>query len=841
MSSASHDTSEPAKPLHPNPSFTRWVRHTPYILITQLIAGVAFIASAIYYAFSAWDKGFEKLGIAQVIEINQWLHIPLLLGAAIYLAYYLDANQEGAARTRLLWDLLFGRTPHSSDERWKETWRRMGLRAEDAVRSFKIYFLFFIVSMLVYYAWSLAYHGQVPEPAPKPMFSRMLMLVIDDYVGYVINTLGGSALLLCFLQLKAPQRLLWPIWNSGMGIAVAVVTVLACLLPLGLVLPLVENGQPHNIAGTLKDYMVLLSWVSGVYNAATLMVLISRLDSKLIGLQSWLVGVLYAYAAVQSLFAAFPPEKMIEIKALTLYLVLFLKVYFFFIVHYALMQGRIYCYMVSAPRFRARWDRHRKEERKTVRAHYVAVVIKGILHGGALEKVIAMRKYVIHWFLRHISSLFVGAFVFVTGWGIAGYMMDPGKVEWIGTWTKTINSWHLFILPAALLLFIITWDARTPKNHLYYVNVAKERWRKLHGSFPEWKDTSGSVPDWYATYTNKLPEATERINTWFCMFMYMLFVFYAVQYMYPGVKPNEEGYVDLNTAINGQVGVFLNNATGLFLFLCFLQLARPRSCDRYGKLRMRHARLVWICFAAFTALQLLTVLLWITNVGEHAGEVHHTSILLWETCSGLLVAICFALFTARFDGTLMWQNLAEIRWLMIYAAIQPLLVTFGSGDQVFELLHLLTIIQALILKAWLMVVVWRAIHRGGITSYLLMFPDLDDLTNRIFRNYFLVRMARHSTGNTVEVYHDGQLVFSSVDHCHGHHSYANMLTELKEISSIPANYERFEMNGAYRLVLKRTPARIVYEGRMDFANIRRLKKFIRTASTQLPHFKATYE
>jgi hypothetical protein len=79
--------------------------------------------------------------------------------------------------------------------------------------------------------------------------------------------------------------------------------------------------------------------------------LIARLDSKLIGLRSWLILVLYSYSAVQPLFAVFEQKALVfqQIQTLVLIAVFLCKVYFFLIIYYTLQTGRMLNYVFCFP------------------------------------------------------------------------------------------------------------------------------------------------------------------------------------------------------------------------------------------------------------------------------------------------------------------------------------------------------------------------------------------------------------------------------------------------------------------------------------------------------------
>jgi hypothetical protein len=86
--------------------------------------------------------------------------------------------------------------------------------------------------------------------------------------------------------------------------------------------------------------------------------LIARLDSKFIGLRSWLILVLYGYSAVQPLFVVFERPDVVfqEMQTLVLIAVFLLKVYFFLIIIYALQTGRMLNYVFCFPTLNRRID-----------------------------------------------------------------------------------------------------------------------------------------------------------------------------------------------------------------------------------------------------------------------------------------------------------------------------------------------------------------------------------------------------------------------------------------------------------------------------------------------------
>jgi hypothetical protein len=92
-----------------------------------------------------------------------------------------------------------------------------------------------------------------------------------------------------------------------------------------------------------SEYPAAFDALSGTINAIVLALLVARLDSKLLGLPSWLICILYFYAGVQPMFVVFElhPEVYAGIKTAVLWVVFIFKIYFFLIIFYSLQTGRM--------------------------------------------------------------------------------------------------------------------------------------------------------------------------------------------------------------------------------------------------------------------------------------------------------------------------------------------------------------------------------------------------------------------------------------------------------------------------------------------------------------------
>jgi hypothetical protein len=173
---------------------------------------------------------------------------------------------------------------------------------------------------------------------------------------FALNNFSLWFAFLCFTVLYLPspdkktqnkQRRL--VYFSGL-----VIVMLTLSLPL-----LLSMGSRVSItASSLTSYFTVFDAVSGILNAIVLALLIARLDSKLIGLPSWLIGLLYCYSAVQPLFAVFeqPAPVFQSIQSFVLIAVFVFKVYFFLIIMFTLQTGRMLNYLFCFPFLNRRVD-----------------------------------------------------------------------------------------------------------------------------------------------------------------------------------------------------------------------------------------------------------------------------------------------------------------------------------------------------------------------------------------------------------------------------------------------------------------------------------------------------
>ncbi len=178
----------------------------------------------------------------------------------------------------------------------------------------------------------------------------------SEFINYSLNTLGLLFIFLCFTILYLPANGLKTIERQRILLYFSTLTAVLLILSFPLILLIKIRGRIT--PSELTAYVTGFNALSGTLNAFTLALLIARLDSKFIGLPSKLICILYGYSAVQPLFVAFeqPGEIFQIIKTFVLIFVFIFKIYFFFIIIYALQTGRMLNYLVCFPTLEKRVD-----------------------------------------------------------------------------------------------------------------------------------------------------------------------------------------------------------------------------------------------------------------------------------------------------------------------------------------------------------------------------------------------------------------------------------------------------------------------------------------------------
>ncbi len=406
----------------PNPTFLAWLKSQTALFVSQIVGLVSVLLSLTYYGshlYEAIEQDKETIETAnQNIQLFiDYAHVGILFIFIVWLIKVLEENDRGRYRVGLVYKQVFNEDLTRA--------QRSSLRRTSKLqlRRFKKYFLCFWCVMWVLYIVFTFKHTLQPITSPNspgdevtvikcpesysdyncyriptPSSSREMITVdcprnIEGHCYgfpdkkldakevfkrsaypvsvFALNNLSLWFAFLCFSVVNLPspdkktqnkQRRL--VYFSGLVIL---------LLTLSLPLLLAMGSNVSITASSLTSYFTVFDAMSGILNAIVLAVLIARLDSKLIGLPSWLIGLLYCYSAVQPLFAVFeqPGAVFQSIQSFVLISVFVFKVYFFLIIMFTLQTGRMLNYLFCFPFLNRRVDSifENQFEIKTEREH----------------------------------------------------------------------------------------------------------------------------------------------------------------------------------------------------------------------------------------------------------------------------------------------------------------------------------------------------------------------------------------------------------------------------------------------------------------------------------------
>jgi hypothetical protein len=339
--SIAHPTS-----VAPNPSFFGWLRHHAVLFFGQIVGLISAIASFVYYVRAAikdTELGDLNRHLLVLFDCGHLLFIFLFICVLIYV---LDDNDRGRFHARKVQERVFNEKLSREDQ------EALLNEGQAQVAQFKRFFLFFWVAMFFLYLAFLGKHVASSD-------ANKLVITIGDlittsafpFLTFALNNVSVWYIFLCFTILYLPARDEQSTRKRNRVIRFS----LFALSVLVLSFPLVLFSQSSEIASTqdptLLNCYTYFDAISGIINAIVVAMLIARLDSKLIGLRSWLILVLYSYSAVQPLFAVFEQKALVfqQIQTLVLIAVFLCKVYFFLIIYYTLQTGRMLNYLFCFP------------------------------------------------------------------------------------------------------------------------------------------------------------------------------------------------------------------------------------------------------------------------------------------------------------------------------------------------------------------------------------------------------------------------------------------------------------------------------------------------------------
>ena len=345
----------------PNQPFFSWLRtHTTLFIgqIIGLLGGISVPIALFYYSHAIpTDVEWETVGHFVI-----YAHLLFLVVFIAVLIRTLDKNNIGNYRARLVYKKLQGVKTNLDD---------LEAYSSKQVARFKRRFLCFWISMLCLYL-IFAFEPMfsvVPEDCLKLLpIKEMFRTELFPILSFILNNISLILIFSCFSVLYLPTPAARPShgpWAHFYRLVLCLiqkssrrrlykrelrqrtlVTLFALvILVLTLAFPLLMLPK-IGVETNWSEYPAAFDALSGTINAIALALLVARLDSKLIGLPSWLICVLYFYAGVQPMFVVFElhPEVYAGIKTAVLLVVFIFKIYFFLIILYSLQTGRIFNY-----------------------------------------------------------------------------------------------------------------------------------------------------------------------------------------------------------------------------------------------------------------------------------------------------------------------------------------------------------------------------------------------------------------------------------------------------------------------------------------------------------------
>lgn len=201
------------------------------------------------------------------------------------------------------------------------------------------------------------------EPFKTKSWNDAFKHIFPEFLPFAFNTISLMFVFWCLSILYLPYQTKKEKLGQRRMLYLSGFIVFLLIISYPLLFEAARRGE-YFTEESLAEYATIFNAVSGTLNAVVVALLIARLDSKLIGLPSWLVSVLYLYAGVQPLFVVFSQPGLVNeiIKTVVLLFVFILKVYFFLIIIYAMQSGRmlnyLFCFPTLNQRIKAMFDNH---------------------------------------------------------------------------------------------------------------------------------------------------------------------------------------------------------------------------------------------------------------------------------------------------------------------------------------------------------------------------------------------------------------------------------------------------------------------------------------------------
>ena len=515
-----------------------------------------------------------------------------------------------------------------------------------------------------------------------------------------------------------------------------------------------------------RAYSSIFDALSGMINAIALALLIARLDSKLVGLPSWLISILYSYAAVQPLFMVFElSQSDVLAKRIAPSVLIFVfvsKIYFFLIITYALQTGKmlnyLFCFPILRERARERGGRRQK-----------LMSVSGWLSS---EQPLRISKWLGLAAIFYFFISLIGSQVFSSGTG--GVQLNPvyDRILHILKPPDELIDWAqlVFVSLMVVTLFLVRNENRYGSGRA--LTTAERIFKEaLKSTYPPKEGQ------------NQVRKFKEYFSRFWCVTL-LLYVVFLLDHkkmvlpscerglvvfsylLYPRVLTQDHLCAQDSVAFMFQVLLFpfLKTSLGtlnlMYIFRCFVVLRSPafdkRAITRQSLL-VNYATFMVALLIALFPLLLFTVARSDLSKGN---MIDYATVFAGVT--GTLSAVVLALLIARMDSKLFGLPWWLIGVLLAYASIQPLSIAFDLKVNVLEMVQTSVLTAALVLKICFFLVVAHSLQSGKVLKYLVCFPFLKERVDSIFENQFEIRLSRDEHHSfTFSILKKNQLYYST--------------------------------------------------------------------------------
>jgi hypothetical protein len=449
--------------------------------------------------------------------------------------------------------------------------------------------------------------------------------------------------------------------------------------------------------------------------------LVARIDSKLIGLPSWLISILYLYAAIQPLFIAFdqPTEVFVIIKTGALIIAFILKLYFFLIILYTLQTGRMLNYFYCVNKLVKLVDDElekiggNKGSGKELAEHPNTWLG---MWKWTYKKV--GLKYPFHMFLLLTLSFILSAF----------YCVKENTATDNFAWLMSHFEDVLQLIHIPVILVFIYFLYKSINKTETIPKTVKDIHRKIFGEEPTKEDTG------------KILSQLRDFKIHFLFFWICMLILYVL-------LPRDLG-MPVSSAHANQfiIRVLINSIPdilgSMFIFWCFTIMYRPaidKKTEKKAKLFRHYSLFAWFAIILLFILGASVIQPMCNSTDFDAHHLQAFAMLL-EATGDTLTAVCLALLVARLDSILVDLRSSLISMLYLYAAVQPLFVTMYQFTDTADHITTILFLVVFILKIYLFWLIMYAIQTSRITNYITCFPSLEDDVESVFGNQFVIKL-----------------------------------------------------------------------------------------------------